>query len=290
MRLLFPVLRFMLYGVARLPFGVLYFFSDCFFVLVRFAVRYRYQVITSNLTASFPEKDPSSIKKIRSGFYRHFADLAVEIIKLGRITEAELFEHVTVSGNEILKDLAERKKGVVVVMSHDGNWEWISQRICYEGRRFEYTGVVAKEMSNARFEKLFTDLRMRLQQGFSEIIPFQQTARYLAAVRNKAAMIIAIADQTPHKNQIQYRTRFLNQDTPVFLGPERIARSLGYAVVFCAVTRKKRGYYHVDISLITDSAETTKPYEITDQHVRLLEEDILNQPFTWLWSHRRWKY
>nr|MBX2842788.1 lipid A biosynthesis acyltransferase [Flammeovirgaceae bacterium] len=30
--------------------------------------------------------------------------------------------------------------------------------------------------------------------------------------------------------------------------------------------------------------------EITEQHVRLLEKEILNKPEHWLWSHKRWKH
>jgi KDO2-lipid IV(A) lauroyltransferase len=131
---------------------------------------------------------------------------------------------------------------------------------------------------------------MRLQEGRSEIIPFSQTARYLATIRHKASMLIAIADQTPHKDQIQYRTNFLNQDSGIFLGPERIAKSLNYAVVFCHVNKTGRGFYHIEFELITNTPKESLPYEITNTHVKMLEEDIRKQPEIWLWSHRRWKY
>ena len=175
-------------------------------------------------------------------------------------------------------------------MSHAGNWEYTSQRVCFAGRNFEYIGVVAKEVSNPYFDKFFTNMRLRLQDGNAEIIPFKQTARYLASIRHKTSMIITIADQTPHKDQIQYRTNFLNQDSGVFLGPERIAKSLNYAVVYCHVLKNGRGKYHIDFELITDTPNDTELYEITNKHVKLLEEDIIKQPETWLWSHRRWKY
>jgi KDO2-lipid IV(A) lauroyltransferase len=230
------------------------------------------------------------VKEILKGFYHHFAELILEIIKLQTITEKELFRRVTVSGEDILTKLADQKKGVVIVMSHSGNWEWISQRVCFAGRCFDYTGVIAKEVSNPYFDKYFTTIRLRLQKGFAEIIPFTQTARYLASVRHKASMLITIADQTPHKDQIQYRTRFLNQDSGVFLGPERIAKSSNFAVVFCHVSKTGRGFYHINFELITDEPKEIPLYEITNLHVKMLDEDIRKQPEIWLWSHRRWKY
>jgi len=273
-----------------MPIRLLYVLSDLLFPIIKYIINYRKKVIENNLKNSFPEKNNAEIKTIIHNFYHYFTDLIFEIIKLESISESELFKRITVSGDQVLKQLAEQKKGVVVVMSHSGNWEWASQRVCFAGRNFEYVGVVAKEVSNTYFQEYFTMIRMKLQKGYSEIIPFTETARHLAAIRHKAAMLITIADQTPHKDQIQYRTNFLNQDSGVFLGPERIAKSLNFAVVFCHVSKTGRGFYHIYFELITDTPKELPQYEITNRHVKMLEEDIIKQPEIWLWSHRRWKY
>ena len=52
----------------------------------------------------------------------------------------------------------------------------------------------------------------------------------------------------------------------------------------------KRGFYEVEIIDITGKPIETAPNEITEKHVRLLEETILEEPAYWLWSHRRWKF
>ena len=52
----------------------------------------------------------------------------------------------------------------------------------------------------------------------------------------------------------------------------------------------KRGYYEVEIIDIAEKPKETVPNEITEKHVRLLEETILEEPAYWLWSHRRWKF
>lgn len=282
--------RFLLVLLGRLPIQLLYIFSDLLFPFIKYIVKYRGKVIFKNLKNSFPGKSDMQIKVIINDFYHYFTDLIFEIIKLESIPETELFRRVTVSGEQLLAKLAEQKQGVVVVMSHSGNWEWTSQRVCFAGRKFDYVGVIAKEVSNPYFQEYFTRIRMKLQKGYSEIIPFTETARRLAAVRHKTSMLITIADQTPHKDQIQYRTDFLNQSSGVFLGPERIAKSLNYAVVFCHVSKTGRGFYHIGFELITDKPKELAEYEITNRHVKLLEQDIMKQPEIWLWSHRRWKY
>lgn len=290
MKFLFRIIQIIFKIINILPFRVKYIFSNILSFVFNYFVRYRKKVVVNNLKNSFPKKNSTQIRAIIKGFYLHLTDLIFEIIKLDSLTEAELFRHVTVSGEEVLTALAEQKKGVVVVMSHAGNWEWTCQRVCFAGRAFEYVGVIAKEVSDPYFDEYFTTIRMRLQKGHSEIIPFAQTARYLAAIRHKTSMLITIADQTPHKDQIQYRTNFMNQDSGIFLGPERIAKSLNFAVVFCHVKKTGRGYYHVEFELITNNPKENQPYEITNSHVKMLEDDIQKQPEIWLWSHRRWKY
>jgi len=290
MKILYWIILIIFKIINYFPFSLKYILSDLLSPIMNHLVKYRKKVIIENLKNSFPELNNADIKAIIKGFYRHLTDLVFEIIKLDTLSKEELFRRVTVSGEEVLSSLIEQKKGVVVVMSHSGNWEWISQRVCFAGRSFDYVGVIAKEVSNSYFDEYFTRIRMRLQEGNSEIIPFTQTARYLASIRHKTSMLVTIADQTPHKDQIQYRTTFLNQDSGVFLGPERIAKSLDYAVVFCHVSKTGRGSYHIEFELITNTPKEIKPYGITNIHVKMLEEDIHKQPEIWLWSHRRWKY
>jgi len=290
MRYLFRIIQVFLKIINYLPFRIIYIFSAFLYPVLNYIIRYRKNVIITNLTNSFPEKSRAQIKTIVNGFYHNFTDLIFEVIKLGSISEKELFRRVTVSGEHVLAKLIQQRKGVVVVMSHSGNWEWTSQRVCFAGRGFEYVGVIAKEVSDPYFDEYFTNIRLRLQKGYAEIIPFTETARHLASIRHKTSMLITIADQTPHKDLIQYRTDFLNQDSGIFLGPERIAKSLNYAVVFCHVNKTGRGLYHIEFELITDTPKDCPQFEITNSHVKMLEDDIREQPEIWLWSHRRWKY
>jgi len=99
-----------------------------------------------------------------------------------------------------------------------------------------------------------------------------------------------VADQSPIKSEIHYWTNFLNQDTPIFLGVERIAKKMNYVVVYTRIQRIKRGNYEVSFIPVTENPKETKEFEITEKHTKLLEETIKMYPDNWLWSHRRWKH
>ena len=99
-----------------------------------------------------------------------------------------------------------------------------------------------------------------------------------------------LADQTPGRADLDYRTSFLGQDSAMLTGPERIARKLNIPVVYADVQKPQRGYYRVEFKLISASPQETPPYYITGQYARLMEQTILRNPAYWLWTHRRWKH
>ena len=45
----------------------------------------------------------------------------------------------------------------------------------------------------------------------------------------------------------------------------------------------------MDLSLISDEPKAMKWGEITEQHAKMLEKEIVAAPEFWIWSHKRWK-
>ncbi len=82
----------------------------------------------------------------------------------------------------------------------------------------------------------------------------------------------------------------MNQDTAVFKGTETIARKLDYPVVYLSLIRESRGCYRVTSELLVEHPQQLAENELTELHTRRLQQDIVDHPETWLWSHRRWKH
>lgn len=97
-------------------------------------------------------------------------------------------------------------------------------------------------------------------------------------------------DQTPRIYEIHHWVTFLNQDTPVILGTEKVAQKIDAVVLFARSRKVKRGFYEVEYQLVTDHAGANPRFEITEKCTRLLEQQINSQPEFWLWSHKRWKH
>ena len=114
----FWVFKPMLNLLSRLPFRLLYLFSDILFVATYYLIGYRKEVVWRNLKSSFPDKDEDELKLIQKTFYRNLCDYGIETIKLLTISQAELRNRMTFKNPEILQPFAERNQSVILLASH----------------------------------------------------------------------------------------------------------------------------------------------------------------------------
>jgi KDO2-lipid IV(A) lauroyltransferase len=98
------------------------------------------------------------------------------------------------------------------------------------------------------------------------------------------------ADQSPSNIERAIWTSFLGIETACLHGPEAYAKKTNMPVLYLKISKPKRGYYSLEFEELINNPEKCKPNEITNVYFSRLEQDILNQPEYWLWSHRRWKH
>ena len=275
------------YTMSLLPMSLLYVFSDCLYLLVGKVVKYRHKVIWKNLKDSFPEKDEAELQRIEREFYHYLCDYLVETIKLLNMSKRELRQRMVFTGIEEMNELLEKGVSCAVFLGHYGNWELITSLPLWVSEKAQCCQVY-HPLNNERFDKLFKSVR---EKHHALCIPMAETLRQVVSYRQKKQPIVIgyIADQAPFWNNIHHWVDFLNHDTPVLTGSERIIKKTGQAVFYGDVSRVRRGYYQCDFKLITTESAKYKDWEITDKYFQLLEETIRRQPELYLWSHKRWK-
>lgn len=284
------LLSYLVYGLVRLlsylPLSVLYLISDAIYFLVYHVFGYRKNVVTNNLQKAFPEKSNTEIYALRKEFYKHFCDLFIETIKLWTISPEEIKKRCKFSNPDFFDPYQKEGKSVVVVLGHYGNWEWMTSFSAWKNYHFL---PIYKPLHNKVFDKMYLAIRARFG---AKPLPKDDTLRTMLRYRNRKEFTITafIGDQTPNRRNIHYWTQFLNQDTPILQGTERIAKKLDQSVVFVHMKKIKRGYYETDFIPLFDNPKETAEFEITEKHTRILEEIIEQNPAYWLWSHKRWKH
>jgi len=244
-------------------------------------------VVYENLRNSFPEKSEEEIKEIVKRFYKYFSHLIVEIIKLINISDKELKERIKLRNPEILNDLCNKGIQSIVVTAHYGNWEWLAGITDQDIIPYKIMSVY-KPLNNIYIENLLNRFRSRFG---AEMVPMTKVLKVMVKNKNEGNPVISlfIADQTPMRHQIQYWTKFLNQDAPIFLGVEKLAKLTKQAVLFLKIIPIRQGYYEAEAIKLFEDVSNISDFEITEAHVRLLENVIREKPEYWLWTHRRWK-
>jgi Kdo2-lipid IVA lauroyltransferase/acyltransferase len=272
--------------LLKLPLKVLYFFSDLVYIIFFYFPGYRREVVINNMRNAFPGKSESEIRDMAKGFYKHLCDSFVESFAAINMSEEEIRKRCVWKNLELLDHHYQNGKSVVSVFGHYGNWEWMSTLPLHT--KYKVLALY-KPLSNIYFDRFIKLVRQKhgiqtvpVIRSFPVILDYHKT--------NVQTLTFFLGDQRPVKSHIRYWTSFLNQDTPVMLGSEQIAKRLGQAVVYFSMNKIRRGYYEVEILPVTDDPEQTAMYEITEKHTRLLEAQIENQPEYWLWSHKRWKH
>lgn len=270
--------------VSLLPFPVLYVLSDVLYVFLFYVYGYRRKIVMNNLLNSFPGKSDKEIFELCKKFYHHFSDIILESVKVFTISEKEILRRVEIVNRPLVESFFEKNQNVVLITGHYANWEWASVTVAHHSSH-NALGIYQK-LANKFFDEKMKQSRSRF--GL-KLMTAKQTGHVLEQYKGKPFSMGFIADQSPHNLNKVHWMRFLNQDTAVFTGAERIAKQYNCAVLYGKITRKKRSFYKIEYELITDSPNSTAENEITEKAMRINEKLILEKPGHWLWTHRRWK-
>lgn len=275
-----------LWLISILPFRLLYLVSDGLYVLLYYLVGYRKKVVQDNLKLVFPDKPDSEIVAIKKKFYKHFCDMIVEAIKSITISEKEMIKRYTFPNVEMIQELEKENRSVILMMGHYASWEWVfilQKHVNHKGY------AVYKQLKNKYFDALVKRIRAKYD---SHLITTKETFSVLinAKKNNKLTVNGFVFDQSPKLAKAIHWQEFMGIKVPVHIGAEILAKRLDMAVVFLKVKKLKRGYYEATFQDLIKKPSEYNNFEITDFYLKNTENQILEAPEHYLWTHKRWKH
>lgn len=278
---MFLYLFFRLIGLT--PFSIIYMISDILALILR-KLGYRKQVMMRNLDNSLPELTPAEKERLTVKFYLNLADVILEGIKAFTMSRKQVLKRYKILNAEILSPFLQTGQSVICVTGHYGNWEW---------------GALAPPLQiSSKFVAFYKPVKNPLLDRFvrrnrsrygTYLSPIRETTMTFDNNRGVPVVYLMAADQSPSNREMAYWANFLGQDTAFLHGPEKHARINNYAVVFAAIRRVKRGYYELELSVLTEDPSRLPNGEITRLYAERMESLIREDPANWLWSHKRWK-
>lgn len=284
-RLLYILVYPILWLASILPLWLLYFNSTLLFILTYYFIGYRKKVVKANLKLVFPEKSVKERTDIAKKFYQHLCDLLFETIKSFNISEEVIEKRYHFKNLEVLDDLYKKKRSVLLMCGHYGNWEWsgiITKKMDFKGYG------VYKPIENKYFDRLVKKIRGKY--GGVIISNRKIVPALYRNVRDKVkSLTLILADQSPKAWAYKHRDTFMGIDVPVFVGTEELAKKLDFATVYLKVEKVKRGYYSVSFVPLYEDPSEAQDFDITRRFLSEIEKQIHDVPQYYLWSHKRWK-
>lgn len=272
--------------LALLPFSALFVLSDFLYVILRYVVGYRKQVVRTNLRNSFPEKSEQERREIERKFYHYLCDYLIGDVKMFRMTEEEIKQHMHYDNvDELVVRIVQH--GVALMIPHYGNFEWLINLKLFVPKEAEIVHIY-KPLRNTYIDEMLKGVRA--QFGGVNVAKHATARTLIKKHREGVCMGVGfITDQSPNKTEAKYWTTFLNQDTVFMDGAEKLAKMLDMSVMYSDIHFDRRGYWRVHFDVITDTPKETSDGEITEAFARKLEQTIRRDPAYWFWSHKRWK-
>jgi KDO2-lipid IV(A) lauroyltransferase len=249
--------------------------------------RRRRGIAIDNLRHAFPDKTREEIKRIALGAFQSYAICISEFLWFPRLTPKRLRRLVRVINVDLAEEAHSRRKGVVFLSGHFGNWELSA----LAGGHF--TGypmtIIVQNQRNRLVNRVIN--RYRCIWGNS-VVPMESSAREVLKKLSEGQAVGILADQSaPMEGRY---VDFFGRPAATHDGPAIFSLRTGAPIVIGFLVRQTNGRYEltyeeVPTGDLNDYSERNVA-ELTRRHVALLEKYVRQYPDQWLWMHRRWKH
>jgi KDO2-lipid IV(A) lauroyltransferase len=287
MKLLAYILVYpLLWLISKLPFRMLYAFSDFVYLLVFYVVRYRRKTVQNNLKIALPHLSEAEHKRIEKEFYHYMCDMFLEMIKTLSISAEEMDKRFRFTNIEVIREYEKKQKSIVLMFAHYASWEW--SVIMGKHTKFKAFGIY-KKIQNPYFDKMMRDIRSKFD---AELISTKSTIKEITQNQEKGILGLYgfISDQTPRPQKTHYWEEFMGRMAPIHTGGEMLAKKLDMSTVFMKVEKVKRGYYQATFIPLAENSREVPDYQITYRFIKEVEKQILEKPEYYFWTHKRWKH
>jgi len=247
----------------------------------------RKKVVFNNLKIAFPENSSQTNKKLAFKIYLSFAITLVEILYLPYIKEEKLINKVMCSNPELIIEKFKEGKGLILLSSHFGNWEFGAISIAMQVHL--PFSVIVKPLRNPLVYEWMNNFRTKFG---NEVVPLGISIRKTYQTLKQKKVVAMVADQRGPREGV--KVDFFGRKVSVYTGPAALALKT-CAPLICGIAVRQKNYkYKMDLVEISQQhlpdGEEEKILEISQRYTSYLEKVIRENPEQWLWMHNRWKH
>ena len=278
------LLKLFIYPLSLLPLRAIRTILYPVKFLLKYILNYRKAIVLKNLQIAFPNKEQIFYQKVLSQFYENLFFLITESVKSFTISEKEAARRMQVLNPEVLDVYAEKGQSTIMMFGHFNNWEW-TPLSCPSQIKHQIAAIY-QPLKN----KLINDWIMNNRSRTGVIMMSTKETNSFYANNQLCISNTFIADQSPSKKGGGEWVNFFDRKTLFLAGAAVQAQRNEHPVVFIDIQRTSAGYYTINIDPLALNPAKLSTNEITQRFATRLEQQIIANPGSWLWSHNRWKH
>jgi len=265
-----------------MPLSVCFVLGRCAgFFLYLFLGKYR-RLARENMREAYRgELTPSALRRLVFKHFLHMGSNAACAIKLPAMSHEQLSRIVTIDHEERLTDAVDRGKGIVMAISHIGNWELFAQM------KFIQPDLACGTVYQALRNKPLNDWinRDRQKQG---ITTFERKQGFRGPVEliRQGGLVGVLIDQSAGDSGVW--TPFFNRLSSTSPLAAMLATKTGATVLPAAIYSNGFARWRLSFSEHVQY-DPKNPDQLTADLNLALEKQIRTSPADWFWVHNRWK-
>ncbi len=260
-------------------------FVSCFRLFYHVSTKHR-MITLYNLRCAFPEKDVEEIVKIAKGVYRTIGTIAGEFFDIPYLTKENIGKLVEVEGLENAAQAYEKKKGVLFIGAHFGNWELSAAAFSLYVRP---ATVIYRPLDNPVLDELVRYVRS--SPGNIPLAMAHAMRPMIRTLKNNEAIGLLIDQNMAWQEGVF--VDFFGRPACTTDGPALLAMHSGAAVIPAYLARLPDGRYRLviekEIELVHTGDRNADAIANTQLFTKRIEEIVRRYPDQWLWIHQRWK-
>ncbi|MGB3111461.1 MAG: lysophospholipid acyltransferase family protein [Candidatus Omnitrophota bacterium] len=277
------------YFLKIFPIRVCYFLADIAAFFYYLCAGKDKKILEENLRIVLGEDaDEKVIKKNIRGIFRNFARYLADFFKVSKLTEEYINKNVILKGLENLEKGLSRKKGVIAITAHLGNWERGAAIVASLG--YPISAIVLEHK-----DKRINDLFMRQRTIHSvKLIPLgvQLKKCFRVLKENEVLAIAGDKDYTSNGDHVKFfgRTAFIPKGAAFF------SLKTDAPLVVTSCTRNEDNTFNLcfDEPIIPERTGNLKSdiRGLMEKYLLQLEKRIREYPDQWyafqeIWNHEQ---
>lgn len=225
------------------------------------------------------------IEKIAIRAFENFGRNLFEVFALKRINKRYLDKYLRIEGRHFIDEALSRKKGLIFVTLHLGNWE-IANAAC--GLLYQPYNVIVKEQRHGRLNTLLDSFRRHFGVKTADIGSLKDIIR---ALENNEIVSI-VSDHGAGLGDVSIE--FFKRGALMPQGAVKLALKFKAPVIFAYIVRVKGAYHKVVLEPFSGFRDTNDKENDLAENLRAINKKfegyIRAYPSQYLWSYKRWKH